>query len=144
MTVDQDRLYATTDARAWAEEWCKAARGIEELDSGKVIDLGWMIGWFANAIENAKDHVRREHSGSSLIATERRRQLDVEGYLPEHDQGHQPGELTDAAVAYIWNDEPTWPWRDGFKPGESRIRRLVKAGALVAAEIDRLLAEEDR
>jgi hypothetical protein len=35
-----------------------------------------------------------------------------------------------------------WPWQpQDWKPGPDRIRELVKAGALVAAEIDRLRAE---
>jgi hypothetical protein len=60
MTVDQAKLYATTDARVWAQEWCKIAREIEEADDDRqVIDEGWMIGWFANAIENAKIHEQR-------------------------------------------------------------------------------------
>jgi len=39
------RLYATTDAEVWAEEFIGA------LDSGAVVDFGLMVGWFANAIE---------------------------------------------------------------------------------------------
>ena len=32
-----------------------------------------------------------------------------------------------------------WPWLDGWKPTpDDRIRELAKAGALIAAEIDRL------
>jgi hypothetical protein len=52
------RLYATTDAKVWAAEWCKVARKIA-ASGAPIIDEGWMIGWFANAIENAKDHERR-------------------------------------------------------------------------------------
>lgn len=48
------RLHSTTDAKVWAQEWCAAAREIEANESGQVIDEGWMIGWFANAIETAK------------------------------------------------------------------------------------------
>lgn len=53
------RLYATTDARVWAHEWCEIAREVEARGDS-LIDEDWMIGWFANAIENAKDHLRRE------------------------------------------------------------------------------------
>jgi len=47
------RLHSTTDAQVWAEEWCKVAREIADAaEPGRqVIDEGWMIGWFANAIE---------------------------------------------------------------------------------------------
>ena len=50
-TVDQERLFSTTDAAVWAEEFAKVAPGV---------DKGFMIGWFANAIETAKDFGRRD------------------------------------------------------------------------------------
>ncbi len=40
--------YMGDDARKWAAEFCKIAR-----DHGHNIDEGWMIGWFANAIEHS-------------------------------------------------------------------------------------------
>lgn len=46
--VDTGRLYASTDAMVWAEEFQKV------VDSGVTIDEGLMVGWFANAIETAK------------------------------------------------------------------------------------------
>ncbi len=55
MTVDEAVLYATDDAMIWAEEWCKVAREIAAADDGReVIDEGWMVGWYANAMETAK------------------------------------------------------------------------------------------
>lgn len=49
------KLYGTTDAMVWAEEWCKIAREIEAADDGReVIDEGWMVGWFANAFAAAE------------------------------------------------------------------------------------------
>lgn len=85
-----------------------------------------------------------------LIAAERRRQVDVEGWTPEHDDMHSDGELASAAACYAMpeHERPTtdgvperWPaeWdpRD-FKPTPNdRIRELVKAGALIVAEIER-------
>lgn len=44
-TVDQDRLYATTDAKVWAEEFAKVCPDV---------DQGLMIGWFANAMVTAE------------------------------------------------------------------------------------------
>jgi hypothetical protein len=41
-----------TDAMRWAEAWCRIAREIEQADDGRlIVDEGWMVGWFANAIE---------------------------------------------------------------------------------------------
>ena len=77
-------------------------------------------------------------TGAELIAAERLRQIVVEGWTPEHDDGHATDDLAEAAAAYLLNDETLFPWPDWWKPGDDPIRRLVKAGALIAAEIDRL------
>lgn len=63
------KLFATTDAVQWATEWCFIAR---TLGPDNLIDVGWMTGWFANAIEVAKDHERRRLLG------------DVEGRTGQH------------------------------------------------------------
>lgn len=87
--------------------------------------------------------------GAQLIAVERQRQTDVEGWTPEHDNEHELGELATAAACYALPDiyEEWWPWAptwwkpSGEYEGAGRIRDLVKAGALIAAEIDRLQRE---
>jgi transcriptional regulator with XRE-family HTH domain len=90
--------------------------------------------------------------GVELIAAERRRQVEAEGYDAAHDDEHGGGELAQAAAAYAWPGEHMrtrdgrtvhrsvlWPWDgDGsWRPGD-RLRDLTRAGALIAAEIDRL------
>jgi hypothetical protein len=94
-------------------------------------------------------------NGAELIAQERQRQIDVEGWTAEHDDKHAAGQMADAAKGYLlaavlrergtsMDDRrialaPGWPWEIGdWKPSTSPIRNLVKAGALIAAEIDRL------
>lgn len=93
-------------------------------------------------------------TGIEIIAAERQRQIDVEGWTPEHDDTHVKGELALAAYAYalpecerpgVWDMHGTftpsgWPWEPSlFKPTpDDRVRELAKAGALIAAEIDRL------
>ncbi len=86
--------------------------------------------------------------GVALIAAERQRQKDVEGWTSEHDDKESaPGSLPMAAAAYALRETHVgehilWPWgMNWWKPGEGiagRIRDHVKAGALLAAEIDRL------
>lgn len=89
--------------------------------------------------------------GTDLIAAERRRQVEQEGWTPEHDAFHTYGELATAGCCYIMaaeklrtgDESPSkpflWPWAESWwKPGEDPVRCLVKAGALIAAEIDRL------
>lgn len=92
-------------------------------------------------------------TGAEMIAAERKRQIEVEGYTPEHDDGH-PGEMALAAGCYSTPDEPirmrrltyAWPWNfASWKPApEDRIRELVKAGALCLAENERIEREIDR
>lgn len=138
-----------------------------------------------------------EPNGVELIAAERRRQVEKEGWTPEHDESHPRGELAQAGRAYAdaaiqvfrtldWcrdggrkfaahyegeerermmrdldegETDPLgayygrrqdggvrlplmneWPWDEAsWKPDNDPVRTLVKAGALIAAEIDREL-----
>ena len=86
-------------------------------------------------------------SGSQLIASERARQKRAERYTAQHDDSwdHKRKQLAAAAHAYLANYVTGaevrfyWPWADGCKPTpDDPIRQLTKAGALIAAEIDRL------
>ncbi len=88
------------------------------------------------------------------IIAERQRQISAEGWTSGHDDTHVNGELALAAAEYAiqaavapWDDdveytdhEPGnyWPWDvTWWKPTNQR-RDLVKAGALILAEIERL------
>lgn len=72
----------------------------------------------------------------SLIAAERRRQIEVEGYTSDHDARHDPAEFHRAARAYFWGDRNLWPWGSEFWKPKSHIRNLIRAGALWQAAID--------
>lgn len=101
-----------------------------------------------------------------MIADERQRQISVEGYKPEDDiEGNRDRQLARGAQAYLaqyvarsWildvsdrdggnlyqNEEAPDCWPDDWdltwwKP-KGKIEDLVRAGALIAAELDRLLA----
>lgn len=96
-------------------------------------------------------------NGVELIRKERARQRAAkgEGWSAAHDDGHTRGELAMAAAVYAMPDQMReqtilgrslrsllWPWPGEWKPvRDDRIRELVKAGALIAAEIDRLQRE---
>jgi hypothetical protein len=55
-------------------------------------------------------------SGAELIAAERRRQIEAEGFTAEHDDRQDDGELRYAALCYAINGNPgspppdLWPW----------------------------------
>lgn len=75
------------------------------------------------------------------IAAERRRQIDVEGWTPEHDDAHGDGEMSNAAAYYALSGDQhdsIWPWDWKWCKRTTRRRDLVKAGALIVAEIERL------
>lgn len=106
-----------------------------------------------NAKQVLKDTGLTEKPGIELIAEERQRQIKVEGWSAMHDSDHDYDQLATAGAVYALPDRlrhninrsgdlmpSLWPWeRKWWKPvPDNRIRELVKAGALIAAEIDRL------
>ncbi len=108
---------------------------------------------------------RTTPSAARDVLAERRRQVEAEGYDPMHDDEHIDGALSMAAAGYASEasnallncaheldgpDEPAlddvqgstpeagiWPHGWTFKPATPR-QMLVKAGALILAEIERL------
>lgn len=98
-------------------------------------------------------------SGISLIAIERQRQITEEGWTSDHDDNHKNGELADAAAYHAATKpayrhfrgsyfESIWPenWNSKWdhRKKSDRIRQLTIAGALIAAELDRLERIERR
>lgn len=90
-------------------------------------------------------------TGIELITEERKRQIEVEGFTTQYDSKYAKDELAKAALCYVTPSEirkldnsgdgtpENWPWKCCWKPSpKNRVRELVKAGALIAAEIDRL------
>lgn len=94
----------------------------------------------------------RPLTGVEMITAERERQVTEEGHSDAHDDEHDRGEIIAAAIAYaavaerqvcggesMPDVEVSWPLeRSSWKPKGQPIRNLVRAGALIAAEIDRL------
>lgn len=86
---------------------------------------------------------------------ERARQVTGEGWTPEHDDAHRKGELIHAALCYATHagsDEvfrrytrPSgWPWEHSWWKPTTPRGDLVKAIALLLAELDRLDRAQDR
>lgn len=79
------------------------------------------------------------------VISERQRQRAVEGWTSEHDDAYQNSELADAAACYAINahnqgfSTPAhWPWDPDWWKQSGPRRDLVKAGALILAEIERI------
>ncbi len=82
------------------------------------------------------------------VIAERRRQIEVEGWTAEHDDEHPTGTLGLAAAAYVLDAcgkhsqrdlvQQIWPFdQEWWKPKDPR-RNLLRAAALIIAEIERL------
>lgn len=87
------------------------------------------------------------------IAAERRRQIEAEGWTPAHDDQYVGGELALAASCYAtvaaWDDRiraraalkytpPFWSLAAEWWKPTTRRRDLIKAAALIVAEIERI------
>lgn len=90
---------------------------------------------------------RTVSTAASDVLAERQRQVTAEGWMPGHDDEYEHGELADAAGCYALSSElfdcageppRPWTWPDEWWKPTNRRRDLVKAGALILAEIERL------
>lgn len=96
------------------------------------------------------------------VLAERERQKNIKGYSTDHDDAYEQNELVRAASGYVdhvvgrsWvfedfgpeayqdDDAPEfWPWADGFWNPKSPREDLVRATAILIAEIERLDRKE--
>lgn len=122
---------------------------------GAVIDITDSDRYTLDTLPNqafSEDSLRRAR-GADLIREERRRQIEVEGYDTMHDRHNTPQVLCRAAVGYALHEDPSklvadaaanlWPWTKDFWKPKDQLRNLVRAGALIAAAIDRLQYEQE-
>lgn len=81
------------------------------------------------------------------VLAERQRQVTAEGWTPEHDDEHSDGEMALAASSYALyaHKKPiapaipyNWPWEPEWFKQQGARRDLVKAAALILAEIERI------
>ncbi|MBF8802266.1 hypothetical protein [Pseudomonas asiatica] len=115
-------------------------------------------GWLASQLAgNSQSHDDIPASGRAILE-ERKRQTETEGWTAEHDDQYGSLELIEAATCYalappwldIWDDEkqamkkwqptcpPAWPWALSWWKPRSRRENLIRAGALILAEIERI------
>lgn len=112
--------------------------------------------WFGSMLAKALAHMIDALAPGTLpveaphlhIAAERSRQV-MKGWTAEHDDTHKLGEMADAAAYYAANpynrtdeiQDRLWPWST-LPPAQDRRTELVKAGALIVAELARLARAE--
>ena len=141
---------------AVARGWCHPKNSHKAMDS----DLALAIADEVSAINAAPvvqavqptQAVRMLTDAARDVLAERQRQISAEGWTPEHDDEHDAWSMAVAAACYSLWDRPAtqattgrlsnlWQWtgwdQSWFKPKDPR-RNLVRAAALLLAEIERL------
>lgn len=126
---------------------------------------GFLKGWApaedpAEIVADLLNEIDERPDGVFIeIAAERERQISGEGWTPEHDDRHDAGQMARAGAAYAYAGSfgapsaryamasakggspitrALWPWSlASWKPKDPR-RDLVRAAALIVAEIQRL------
>ena len=170
-SVDAAKTFVQNNHNIWVNDWLThpapaVPDAVEALEIAKIIDPHSFLDIpftddpvLLDMVEQSKqDAIRKAErilatlaashmpvgDGLAAIAIERRRQIEAEGWTPEHDDQHKRGELARAGACYAIADELgserelLWPWSEDWWKPAGRIRNLGKAGALIAAEIDRL------
>lgn len=99
-----------------------------------------------DALSSTEEPSTLNHAALDVLA-ERRRQVTTEGWTPEQDDEYQNFYMAEAAHCYAlgacnygFGDIPPvhWPWDRSWWKNDNPRRSLVKAGALILAEIERL------
>lgn len=146
----------TAAAQTFKREWHTALKTVIDGDdpmakynTGKLLDALHKVGALRDGVGETK--------ALADVAAERKRQIADECWTPGHDDEHGNGEMAKAAACYCLTSrspkqlqvslkgphqplpiKAMWPWRMlWFKPKNPR-RDLVRAGALILAEIERL------
>ncbi|MGT8780045.1 hypothetical protein ACR707_17725 [Klebsiella pneumoniae] len=109
----------------------------------KGVGLSDFVDWQAKRIAELES--RTVTAAAADVLAERQRQVTAEGWTAERDDGYQNSELADAAACYAihahnqgFSTPAHWPWSQDWWKQTSPRRDLVKAGALILAEIERL------
>ena len=131
---------------AYAREAIARIVGADHEGSRLITRLMTEVGDLRAALAARQAPDGRDARDAALdVLAERRRQIESEGWTPEGDDEYEGGELSIAAACYsLAGDAPhgrspnDWPWDENWwKPADDR-RNLVKAAALILADIERI------
>ncbi|WP_316391882.1 ead/Ea22-like family protein [Citrobacter farmeri] len=145
-----DELEVATDAcNGWQRKYAEADERLRAVESRFApITVERLISEKEELQKRVTElEARTLSQAANDVLAERSRQVTAEGWTPEHDDEHCNGELAMAAVCYI-NETGTvnrnggkpwgWPWDASWWKPNTRRRNLVKATALLLAEIERI------
>lgn len=132
------------ELREWIEQIMQPWAGV----NGGIFAIRGCALEIALAIQARPSTDAIQSAAARDVLAERQRQISAEGWTPEHDDKYTHGDMASAAACYASQGRyhypvpgkpgPIWPWAaEWWKPSGYR-RNLVKAGALIIAEIERL------
>lgn len=131
-------------------QWAIDLRSASDCKQDGAHLADWLKGFVESLTKIESIPGSTDHSSLDAVWAERQRQIVVEGFSSEHDDTLTSGALASTAACYaigskfvigsleskrktdIWSFLSSW-----WKPKDQRSN-LVKAGALILAEIDRL------
>lgn len=142
------------DEKKIESSWEKTAQAVasvaKERQNRNLIQATEIIDQLTAELEEERE--KNKTRSAKDVLNERNRQKEKEGWTPEHDDEHGTGDIALAAAAYArhaaqsednrqinsgYPPDDLWPSGWPWKPSDRR-RDLVKAGALILAEIERL------
>jgi hypothetical protein len=141
LAEQKETLSAMTELQVRLAKECAELRKANQ----QLFDLGQRNYDDAERYRSLSPAIRR-------VIAERRRQIEVEGWTPEHDDEHIDGAMTVAAACYALADRKSlqvqdvnldrlWQWTGWatawFKPKDVD-RNLERAAALIVADMERL------
>jgi hypothetical protein len=127
-------------------------RAMLDIHCGDMMEVEVELAARTAELEEARKDAANKSQAVRDVVAERERQQSAEGWTSEHDDEHDGGELASASASYaidaaeqlrsrgrpITRVPLCWPWDMGWwKPKGPRID-LVRAAALLIAEIERL------
>lgn len=146
--------WAYQDKRWDADRWHLCQDQPRAFEGRKVVPV-----YVLEAASISRPEREKWTQAATDVLAERRRQIEAEGWTAEHDDTEHPnGELAEAAACYargtdrvnwmvpdpefpkkrVMSGRTMWPWDPEWWKPSSRRHNLVKSGALILAEIERL------
>lgn len=165
VTWREKALQARDDSEQWFEDFQTAKKRIAELERFRTAYMEWsdktdwvqtdkrfeaLKPWGKHRADILKAYIEHLESrtvtaAAADVLAERQRQVAAEGWTAERDDSYQNSELADAAACYAihahnqgFSTPAHWPWSPTWWKQTNPRRDLVKAGALILAEIERI------
>lgn len=149
---DLDRLAAARNRICqhfgWPPTSSHVFTAIRAIGYGKGIAVGVeKAEAIADRLDEQSKRIAEIESGSRAlrdVIAERRKQIEKHKWNASHDDAHGDGVLVRAAVCYARGSKRDWPWENQWWKPEDYRSNLLKAAALLVAEIERYDREQEQ